>query len=261
MNLKEKIIAFDIDGTLARNDTFPSTFTYETIKRLIEEGYHICLVTGRSIVSSIDIYKRCNMNTLCVLCNGAMVYDPISDKKIRNIIIPMSIVESVINNRELMEMIDDILIEIDYQTYALTGNCWPKCNKIGNFKDTLPASPNAMVIMAKDPLLQNKIASIINKSEDYHYRYWNYMGEFYNLHFSKKEGVEAMLKYYNKDASSLIFFGDGENDRELLSYASMGIAMKNADDETKKYANVITDYSNEEDGAIKYLLKMIQEHD
>ncbi len=256
-NLKDKIIAFDIDGTLARGNSFLSSFTIQTIQDLVKQGYHITLVTGRSIVSMIDIYQQCHLNSVCVLCNGALVYHPTTKEKLRNVTIPFSILDSLTQNEELMDKIQDILVEIDYNTYSLTGKGWSHCDFIGDFKKTLPSEPNALVIMVKDPSFQKDVAKIINTHPDYHYRYWTSIGEFYNLHFSKKEGVEIMLDYYHKTKDDLIFFGDGENDREIMEYAGLSIAMKNADETTKKSANLVSDYSNEEDGAILYLLKMI----
>ena len=56
----------------------------------------------------------------------------------------------------------------------------------------------------------------------------------------------------------MIFFGDGENDAELLFYANIGIAMKNAEFAAKICADEITMLTNDEDGAVKHLLKMIE---
>lgn len=259
MALKDKLIAFDIDGTLARSNAFPSDYSYDVITKLVNDGYKIILVTGRSIVSSIEIYKRCHLKEICVLCNGALVYDPIKNIKYRNITIPMQILNDLLANQEIMSMVLDVLVEIDYKSYALTGKGWPNVDIIGDFKKTLPSAPNTMVIMAKDHKYQERIAQLINTSNnDYHYRYWNVVGEFYNLNFSKKEGVDVLLKLYNKSAKDLIFFGDGENDAELLSYANIGIAMKNAEFAAKICADEITMLTNDEDGAVKHLLKMIE---
>ena len=122
MGLKDKIIAFDIDGTLARNSSIPSLYTINEITRLINEGYHITLSTGRNIVSSINIYNSCNMKDLCVLCNGAMVYDPINNKKITNVTIPLNVVYELIENKELINYIDDLLIEIAQTEGFESGN-------------------------------------------------------------------------------------------------------------------------------------------
>ena len=70
--------------------------------------------------------------------------------------------------------------------------------------------------------------------------------------------MEELLKYYNKTNEDLIFFGDGENDKELLEFAGIGVAMKNAADDVKEVADQVTEFDNDNDGAIKHLLKMLE---
>lgn len=260
MNLKDKIIAFDIDGTLARWDGNLSEYTENEIRRLIEEGYNITLVTGRNILSCVGIYRKCNMKLAAVMCNGAIVYDPNKDYKILDITIPLKDVFAYMEDENFMKNVDDILIEIGETSYSLTGKRWPKADIVGDFKETLPCAPNSMVISVFSQDLQKNVQEIVNSSENYRYRSWMMCGEFYGAHFSKREGVMELLKYHNKTKDDLIFFGDAENDREILEYAGYGIAMKNADDETKKLAKEITEFNNQEDGAIKHLLKMIEEN-
>ena len=107
MDLKEKIIAFDVDGTLARWDGAPSEYTINEIKRLIAEGYKITLVTGRNILSCVNIYRKCNMNIAAVMCNGAIVYDPYNNKKIVDITIPLSDVFAYMENEDFMKRAEE----------------------------------------------------------------------------------------------------------------------------------------------------------
>ena len=260
MSLKDKIFAFDIDGTLARWDGNVSDYSINEIRRLIDEGYNITLVTGRNILSCINIYRKCNMKIAAVMCNGAIVYDPTNNKKILDITIPLKDVFAYMKDENFMKNVDDVLIEIDETSYSLTGKRWGNADFVGDFKETLPCAPNSMVISVYSPELQQNIKDIVNASENYRYRSWMLCGEFYGAHFSKREGVIELLKYHNKTKDDLIFFGDAENDREILEYAGYGIAMQNADDETKKLAKEVTELNNENDGAIKHLLKMIEEN-
>ena len=260
MSLKDKIIAFDIDGTLARWDGNVSDYSINEIRRLIDEGYNITLVTGRNILSCINIYRKCNMKIAAVMCNCAIVYDPTNNKKILDITIPLKDVFAYMEDENFMKNVDDVLIEIDETSYSLTGKRWGNADFVGDFKETLPCAPNSMVISVYSPELQQNIKDIVNASENYRYRSWMLCGEFYGAHFSKREGVIELLKYHNKTKDDLIFFGDAENDREILEYAGYGIAMQNADDETKKLAKEVTELNNENDGAIKHLLKMIEEN-
>ena len=42
------------------------------------------------------------------------------------------------------------------------------------------------------------IQNDINKSENYRYRHWWLVGEFYSANFTKREGVIDLLNHYNK---------------------------------------------------------------
>ena len=51
----------------------------------------------------------------------------------------------------------------------------------------------------------------------------------------------------------VIAFGDGDNDKEFLQYAGLGIAMKNGGSIAKMAAKDITLLTNNEDGMACYL--------
>ena len=57
----------------------------------------------------------------------------------------------------------------------------------------------------------------------------------------------------------LAAFGDGDNDREMISYARVGVAMGNASPECKKAADWIAP-SNEEDGVAWGIEKLLEEN-
>jgi hydroxymethylpyrimidine pyrophosphatase-like HAD family hydrolase len=54
----------------------------------------------------------------------------------------------------------------------------------------------------------------------------------------------------------VVSFGDGENDEEFLRYAGLGIAMKNARPLAKSAANLVLEWTNEEDGVARQLQRM-----
>lgn len=50
--------------------------------------------------------------------------------------------------------------------------------------------------------------------------------------------------------------GDGENDIEFLSMAGFGICMKNGKDVAKKAADAVSEWTNNEDGAMLALQQL-----
>ena len=84
MNLKDKIIALDIDGTITEDCTLPSIETCNQINRLIQQGYNIVLMTGRGYATIKQVYENCKMNTYCVVFNGSYVFNPTTNDVIKN---------------------------------------------------------------------------------------------------------------------------------------------------------------------------------
>ncbi len=150
------------------------------------------------------------------------------------------------------------MYEVEWDTYSLKGYPWNVNQINGDFHQNLKKEPCSLNIIAKSIDQQEKIKAIITSLKNYNYRYWNLQGEVYNAEFSKKEGLNHLLDYYHKTEDDLIFFGDASNDKSALMYAKYSVAMKNANDEIKKISRYVSDYTNEEDGAIRFLLKLIE---
>jgi 5-amino-6-(5-phospho-D-ribitylamino)uracil phosphatase len=70
---------------------------------------------------------------------------------------------------------------------------------------------------------------------------------------SKGQGLLDMCKLMNIDAREVVAFGDGNNDKEFLEFAGLGVAMKNAGELAKSVAGEITDFTNDEDGVAVHL--------
>ena len=72
----------------------------------------------------------------------------------------------------------------------------------------------------------------------------------------KAAALSELCRILNVDREELIACGDGLNDIPMLRYAGYAVAMANAYEETKSYADFIT-LSNEEDGVAYAIEKLI----
>ena len=85
--------------------------------------------------------------------------------------------------------------------------------------------------------------------------------ESYSLEVHKKSSGKAnslkrLCEYLDIDLDQVIYFGDGSNDRQSLDLAGLGIAMGNANDESKKAADKQT-LSNDDAGVADFLEKFL----
>lgn len=67
---------------------------------------------------------------------------------------------------------------------------------------------------------------------------------------SKSNAIKQLQTLVN--CERLVVFGDGKNDIDMFQLADESYAVKNADDELKKYATAIIP-SNDDDGVAKWL--------
>lgn len=70
-----------------------------------------------------------------------------------------------------------------------------------------------------------------------------YFVEFLHVNASKGNGLKQMCEHLNVDAAHVLAFGDGENDKEMLEYAGMGVAMKNATAVAKQASDLVLEVS------------------
>jgi hydroxymethylpyrimidine pyrophosphatase-like HAD family hydrolase len=84
------------------------------------------------------------------------------------------------------------------------------------------------------------------------------------LEVSHIEGTKwhAALKYAERcgiKQEEIIAIGDDSNDLEMIRYAGLGIAMKNALDFVKPMADLVTEYDNNQSGVGRVLKKVFAE--
>ena len=72
--------------------------------------------------------------------------------------------------------------------------------------------------------------------------------EFVKKGMTKVDAIDMLMKRLEIDRELIVAIGDGDNDNDMLKYAGIGIAMQNAPDNVKINADLITKYSNNEDG-------------
>ncbi len=269
--MKEQyLIALDLDGTLLNNESKISKATKEYLKGLDSKGYKIVITTGRPIRNAIDFYNELNLHSPLVAYNGARVVHP-HDKtfKEKEFVFPSQVIKNILNDIP-DEYIDIAMCETDDNVWmsrkdnVVANDFWYRDLDIifGDLRETVNQNVTTFIIRASKEEYKNYIANVVSKYDGVRLRFWQgYLDRFCEVYYdgtSKASGLKYVCEYYGIPEENTFAFGDEVNDLEILKFVKHGYAMKNSSKALLKDIKNVTEFTNDEDGVIKELQKLIK---
>lgn len=270
-----KAIVLDIDGTLLTSEKKISSLTKECLINAQKKGIKLILASGRPTTGMWDVSKELEMEKyqgLLVSYNGSKVVDCQSSTELFNQPMTMEMGKKVLEHMKLFDVavmidkedymyVNDVFKGwIDYQgqplniiEYEARGGKYKLCEKddLADFLET----PINKILTAGNPTY------LAEKSEQMKKPFKNQLNCVFTADFyfeftaqgvDKAKALDTVLSPLGIKRQDIIAFGDGHNDRTMLAYAGMGIAMDNAVDDLKKVADRVTG-SNDEEGIVTIL--------
>lgn len=271
---KRWLIALDLDGTLLgnkkvdrKNPDFIPEKNIIAIKKLINLGHKVCLITGRPWRDTKHVYESLNLTTIVSNYNGSVIWNPTDKGFLKNVsTINRKLVNRYLSTICTKDMYTNIIVEFDEKTIVLdktSKDFLEKFHITDNMIDftttKFDENPFSVVIELKKEVDHHELIKISKREfgNALDFRYWIKDG-IYDLEINQKSidkggALEYISKYYNIPLSRVIAFGDGMNDIKMLSKSYYGVAMKNSKEIVKSHAFDSTDYSNDEGGVGEHL--------
>ena len=265
-NMKYKLIAVDMDGTLLNDNGQITPDTVVAIKSAIASNVIFTISTGRPI-QGVDKYSALlSLKAPIITCNGAMVVQ--ADTK--EVLFSQTLLSSdamrifergtkmgitmcvwannrlycnVLNERvdyyKSISDVDATLID-DFEMLAKSGITkilwYDEADAIAEMQEQLKKVPFEKVTYCTSrPIFL----------------------EFFNSDVSKAEAMKKIGELYNIKREEMIAIGDGYNDLPMIEYAGLGVAMANAPDGVKQHSDYVTQRSNNDDGIAEVIKKFI----
>lgn len=243
-NAKISAVFFDIDGTLTSFKThqIPDSTT-EAIKLLKAKGIKVIVATGRSFEAISDLLHLqfdgfiCFNGSCCLLENHEVVYrQAINAADIR------SLLEYTLKHPVSFSLMYEKGVLISDETPEVAG-MYAHVN--------LPVPPaldrknvNVETVLQANIFLRPAdekefMANVMPDSDSS--RWTPLFADVNGKGISKKNGVENFCKYFGIEREETMSFGDGGNDKMMLLYTGIGVAMGNANEDIKAVADYVTD--------------------
>ena len=253
-----KILLFDLDGTLLRNDKTVSEYSLEILSKCKECGHFIGISTSRSEQNCFSFLKEVKPDIL-ISSGGALVRanGKIIISSSFSIIETMDFIESA---RKICGMDCEITVDTSdahYWNYKTNPKEQDKSWGDSIYTDFTDFPYEALKICVEipHPGLAQKLCEHFSELDSQRFSDGDWY-KFTKSGVTKEKAILAVCEACHIDISETVAFGDDYADIGMLKICGIGVAMGNAVQEVKDIADDIT-LSNEEDGVAAYLEKWI----
>lgn len=274
-----KAIVLDIDGTLLNTGKIISEKTKQALIAAQEKGIKVILASGRPTTGMLELAEQLEMTKyegFLVSYNGARVTDCLTKEVLFNQAMSIETGQAILEHLKKF----DVIPMIDKEDYLYVNDVYSGMLDLpdgafniieyeargGNFKlseiDDLAAFatfPINKILIAAQPEYLQKIAPALHAPFDeivtaafsapFYF-------EFTDKGIDKAKALHTVFPEMGIHSENIIAFGDGHNDRSIIEYAGIGVAMGNAVDALKEIADDVT-LSCDEDGIAAGLEKYL----
>lgn len=271
MKHKIKMIGFDLDGTLLTDQKELGEYTVQILKRAVEEGIVILPITGRPLCGLPEEVTGLAGLRYAITANGARILDLKNAAVLKEQLVSVETAEKILDilgnydslreiyydgtgyaEREKLEQIDHFFEEGPMAEYVRSTR-QPVENLMDKFRKESREVDKVQGVFAD---LGEREAALdeIRKLEGV-----TITGALHNNIEVNAAGVDKgnallwLAQYLGIAPEETMAFGDGNNDITLLEKAGTGVAMKNGIEEVKHAADRITEKTNDEEGAAKFI--------
>lgn len=264
-----KLLALDLDGTLTNNSKKISSTNKKYIAMAQDMGVKIILASGRPVLGihpiaeELNLYKR---GGYILAYNGGHIIDCGTGKDLVKRTIPLELNHEIcaINKRYEVHPLTynerGVICEDDQSVYVLKeghNNSIPVI-KVERLEDEIKQPVVKFMVVGEPEELQKAFQYLTQRYGGVLNIFFSeaYFLEITPLGIEKASSLKKLCEILSVRREEVMACGDGLNDISMLQFSGLAIAMENAYEETKKYADYIS-VSNEENGVAEAISKFI----
>lgn len=243
------LVALDVDGTILGHDGSMTERVREAVAAVGAAGAHVVLSTGRSIPAVLPVLQQLGLETGWAVCsNGAVTieFGPEHDGGYRLAeIVTFDAAQAV---RAVLAEEPDTLVAVEDlgKGYRVTGHFPP-----GELE-------HVTEVVDVEALIAQPVTRVALRAPHHDAAYFNALVQRIGLHgvsysigwtawldlapsgVSKASALSQVAGALGIEQGRVLAAGDGQNDREMLSWAGFGVAMGDADAGTVALADAVT---------------------
>ncbi|TDM05270.1 Cof-type HAD-IIB family hydrolase [Macrococcus lamae] len=253
-----KLVVLDMDDTLMTSDNMMSERTKDALIEIQKHGVKVVLASGRPTDGMVITAKQLELdkNRSHILSyNGARIFEMADFKMVKETSLSKEQFDMCYDYCKskgffVLTYVDETIVyegEHPYMNveHELTGL---PMQQVASLKDFVQHSvPKLMGIDYEEQISKANKELGGNYGQDIHVTTSKpFFLEFMAEDVSKGRALHELVKNLGIARESIIAFGDSNNDKDMIEYAGLGVAMGNANDTIKNAADIIAkDHNND----------------
>jgi Cof subfamily protein (haloacid dehalogenase superfamily) len=269
-----KLVIVDIDGTIAGHSNQVTPAVKAAIKAAQAQGVRVGVATGRMYRSAVRFHHEIGADVPVMAYQGAWIQDPDTQKQYQHLRLDQSIARELIEYFQQSHLPTDLSLHvyIDDQLYVQkvnmdTDNYTERSGvdviAMDDLREALSKAPTKILAMHQDEDLIDRLLKDLKtkypKDQLHVTTSVPIFLETTHPAVNKGTAIDYIAReLLNIDASQIMTIGDNYNDVEMLTYAGWGVAMGNAPDPVKAYADWVAPTVDEDGVAVaieKFVLR------
>lgn len=245
-----KYIIFDMDDTLLNDHREISECSLDVLKSIQAKGHKLVCNTARSKSFNQKYFDQIRPD-YAILNGGALIIDR-DENVIFKVEVDVPITRALI--RDLLEMTDTVSVQTEDTFYSHKG--WHTVQKAVPFdfvQDLFPYPAQKVVVAVESDeqaeALAEKYGLAYTTYGDGPFRRYNHIGA------TKALGNRKLMELTGGTLEDVIAFGDDFGDMDMLREAGVGVLMKNGRPELMGQTGHISEFTNDEDGVARFIIK------
>lgn len=259
--LRYRLVALDLDGTLLGPNLEVHPEDRKAIAAAQQAGVHVTIATGRAFPPTREFARDLGITTPLICHQGGLIQDPETGEVLFEATIPTDLYEEAVALAEAQDL--------DFSAYA--GNeiflrdlrhppafyeqwfALPR-RVVDNLRE-LPHAPNKFLITAT-----RDEADRIEAAWKAHFngrlqivRSHPLFVEGTPLGVSKGDALARLARHLGVPRDAVVAVGDNDNDRSMIRWAGLGVAMATAPEDLQREADVVA--PSQAEGGVAWVIR------
>ena len=248
-----QLIISDVDGTLIDQTEERSQAFYELSKEVKAQKIPFTIASGRCYSELKAFIDHFNIQLPVIVNNGA---GGVQNGKLiwSNLVDPFMVKEAMLcaDRMDMVIVTSDGLTDIAYRHNAYIQKQIEKFGRYNRFHIPLEHEWKALKIqklLLIDPQKPGRIDEVLKYLEPYKdhlniVKYDERSADIMAKDSNKAQGIMNVAKALQIELAHVMAVGDAQNDIEMIKQVGQGVAVANAKDELKQYADYICENKN-----------------